>query len=107
EIFATRQILSDTYREIVASAPSPDDPRVNDGARALRQIVRAARFAEDYLIEWDLREEIAKQRRPVPIGTSRSPHLMLRDSAATGLELRTGDIFLLRSPSSVSAGVAR
>ncbi|HEY2953718.1 MAG TPA: YiiX/YebB-like N1pC/P60 family cysteine hydrolase [Candidatus Eisenbacteria bacterium] len=107
EVFATRQLLRDRYREILQSAPSLDDPRVRECARALRQMVRAARFAEDYLIEWDDSLEIAKQKRTSPIEGSRPPRLMFRDSTATGLELRTGDVFVLRSPSSVSAGVAR
>jgi hypothetical protein len=107
EVFATRQLLRDAYREIVLSAPSRDDPRVRECARAMRQIVRAARFAEDYLVEWDFAEAIARQRRTVPIEGSRPPYLMCRDSSATGLDLRTGDVFVLRSPSSVSAGVAR
>jgi hypothetical protein len=107
DIFRTRQQLRDAYRSVILSAPSLDDPRVAACVRSMRQVSRAARFAEDYIVEWDEADRIARKKHSPPVEKSPSPYLMFRDSAVDHLELRTGDIFVQRSPSSVSAGVAR
>ena len=107
DIFRSRQLLRDAYARMILAAPSLDDPRVAASVRSMRQISRAARFAEDYVVEWDEADRIARKKRAPPVERSPSPFLMFRDSTVERLELRTGDIFVQRSPSSVSAGVAR
>lgn len=74
--------------------------------KAVREGFRYLRFAEEMLIEWMQKEGVYDQEKPDIFG-GKFPHTLTNPKFAGQIDIRPGDLMLVRGKSYVSAMIAR
>lgn len=72
---------------------------------SIREANQYLRFSEEYVVEWMVDQKLISGKPPVILAGA-SPHTMV-NSAFQGFEIQTGDVFIIRGKSYVSAMIAR